>query len=79
MTLINRHRRLTPLNSIEDGKVCETELEEFNLRLYDRTEFRSLLKDAGFCEIRCLKPYSGEPAGDSEECAVFECRKMPER
>ncbi len=68
-------RSVNRYDLVKDGELCETEMEEFNLRHYDCAEFHALLEGSGFDRIKCLKPYSGESAGDSDESVVFECRK----
>ena len=68
-------RSVNRYDLMRDGELCETEMEELNLRHYDQAEFRALLKDAGFREIKCLKPYSDIYAGDADESVMFECQK----
>ncbi len=68
-------RSVNRYDLMKDGRLCETEMEEFNVRFHDRDEFRALLDGAGFTMIRCLKPYSGNDADDTDESVVFECQK----
>ncbi len=66
-------RSVSRYDLMKDGKLCETEMEALDLRYYDRAEFHSLLENAGFVAIDCVKPYSGEKP-DGDETVVFECR-----
>jgi SAM-dependent methyltransferase len=63
---------------LKDGRLLAQEFEDFELKLYELTEFRELLKRAGFTQIQALTPYSLEPideqsSGDAEDGAIFVC------
>lgn len=60
---------------VKGGQVLAVEYDDFRVRSYASTEFRALLENAGFTEIEALRPYDGEPASESDEAAVFRCRK----
>ena len=52
---------------IKDGKIIETELEEFKVRYFNTEEFKNLLKQVGFKNINTFRPFSNETT------IVFEC------
>jgi ubiquinone/menaquinone biosynthesis C-methylase UbiE len=60
---------------IKDGRLLETEWEDFNLRLYDPEEFSALLTSAGFTAVQTFKAYGTGRPDDSDETIVFECLK----
>jgi SAM-dependent methyltransferase len=60
---------------VKDGQLLASEYEDFTVRSYAAEEFRELLQQAGFVEIRILKPYADEPADDGDDAFVFEARK----
>jgi SAM-dependent methyltransferase len=60
---------------VKDGQLSATEYEDFRVRSYDCDEFRAWLVEAGFSDVRVLKPYADLPADDSDDAFVFECRK----
>jgi SAM-dependent methyltransferase len=60
---------------VAEGRVLATEYEDFRVRSYAADEFRGLLEQAGFDEIRMLKPYVDEAPDDDDDAFVFECRK----
>ena len=51
---------------IRDEQVIETEKEMFNLRWYRQSEFKDMLQQAGFSEIRCLSAYTDNPADPAD-------------
>jgi len=62
---------------LKNDKIIQTEIEKFNVRLYDdRTILLNLLKDIGFKEIRILKTFDRFSNPDDNDAAfVYECRK----
>jgi SAM-dependent methyltransferase len=60
---------------VKDGQLLATELEDFRVRSYAAEEFAALLEQAGFSEIRVLKPYADVAADEEDDAFVFECRK----
>jgi SAM-dependent methyltransferase len=60
---------------VKDGQLLATELEDFRVRSYEQEEFRALLEQAGFADIRALKPYDDASADDSDDAIVFSCRR----
>jgi hypothetical protein len=58
-----------------DGRVVETEMEEFNLRAYEAREFRALLESAGFVDVKALKAFEQRAPDEDDEGLVFECRR----
>src|SRR5262245_54776322 len=60
---------------IKDGRLLETEYEDFDLRFYDPEEFRSLLEGAGFKEIKIFKAHQFRAPDETDESIIFECSK----
>lgn len=62
---------------LKNDKIIQTEIEKFNVRLYDdRTILLKLLQDIGFREIRILKTFEPFSIPDDNDAAfVYECRK----
>jgi SAM-dependent methyltransferase len=60
---------------VQDGHLVATEVEDFAVKHYEPEAFESLLRTAGFTDIRCLQPYSQEPPDEADEGLVFECRR----
>lgn len=58
-----------------DGRVVETEMEEFNLRAYEPQEFQALLESAGFVDVKALKAFEQRAPDADDEGVVFECRR----
>jgi SAM-dependent methyltransferase len=59
----------------KDGRLLESEYDDFRVRSYASEEFRGLLEQAGFDRIEALKPYAREPADESDDAIVFCARK----
>jgi ubiquinone/menaquinone biosynthesis C-methylase UbiE len=60
---------------IKDGQLLKTEYEDFDLRLYDPEEFRTLLEAAGFKEIKIFKAHQFRAPDETDESIIFECSK----
>jgi SAM-dependent methyltransferase len=60
---------------VVDGRVVETEMEEFNLRNYEPAELRALLAETGFVDIKLLKAFEQCAPDDDDEGFVLECRR----
>jgi len=58
-----------------DGRIVETEMEEFNLRAYEAQEFQVLLERAGFVDVKVLKAFEQRAPDPDDEGLVFECRR----
>lgn len=63
---------------LKEGRLLAQEFEDFELKLYELSEFRELLTRAGFTQIQALTPYSLEPvdersSGDAEDGVIFVC------
>ncbi|MEO8903172.1 MAG: class I SAM-dependent methyltransferase [Polyangiaceae bacterium] len=58
-----------------EGRVVETEMEEFNLRAYEQQEFQTLLESAGFVDVKALKAFEQRAPDTDDEGLVFECRR----
>jgi ubiquinone/menaquinone biosynthesis C-methylase UbiE len=59
----------------KEGELLQTELEEFNLRFYELSEFRALLESSGFVDVRTYKLYQTCEADEDDETIIFECGK----
>ena len=64
-------RSLHRYELIQNGALLATEFEDFELRFHDPVAFAELLTQAGFSEIQSLKPYTLEPADDSDDGVVM--------
>ncbi|HEX5322590.1 MAG TPA: hypothetical protein VFW40_02310, partial [Capsulimonadaceae bacterium] len=62
---------------IKDGKLLETEFEDFILRRYEPGEIIGLLQEAGFVDIRAYGGYHREPPADSDSSVIVECKRSP--
>ena len=62
---------------LENNNVVQTEIEKFNVRLYDdRTILLKILQSIGFREIKILKAHDRSSQSDENDAAfVYECRK----
>lgn len=65
---------------VKDGRLLAQEFEDFELKLYEPSEFRALLNRAGFTQIEALTPYSLEPieeapAASIEDGMIFVCSR----
>jgi len=65
---------------LNEGRLLAQEFEDFELKLYELSEFRELLTNAGFAQIQALTPYSLEPlddpsSADAEDGAIFVCSR----
>jgi SAM-dependent methyltransferase len=63
---------------VKEGRLSAQEFEDFELKLYELSEFRELLRRAGFTQIQALTPYSLEPvdeqsSADADEGMIFVC------
>lgn len=58
-----------------EGRVVETEVEEFNLRAYEPQECQAMLEGAGFVDVKPLKAFEQRAPDTDDEGLVFECRK----
>jgi SAM-dependent methyltransferase len=65
---------------LKEGRLLAQEFEDFELKLYELSEFRELLTRAGFSQIQALTPYSLEPvdehsSADAEDGVIFVCAR----
>lgn len=62
---------------VDKGQIVQTEIEIFNVRIYDDPlVLISLLKDAGFREIKTIKAFNRSIDPDKGDSSiVYECRK----
>ena len=68
-------RSLARYDLFVDGRLVDTELEEYVLRHYEPDDFRQLLESAGFVEVQATRPYSGEESREEDASIVFECTR----
>jgi hypothetical protein len=61
---------------IRDGRLLETEWEDFDLRLYEAGEFSGLLESAGFTDIRMHGGYDLKPLEAADDTIIYECRRI---
>jgi SAM-dependent methyltransferase len=58
---------------IKDGRLLETEFEDFDLRRYDLAELCALLEAAGFGPARTFKTFDFAPPPETEDEVIVEC------
>lgn len=59
---------------VREGKILDTEVEPFDLRLYEPDELEPILRSAGFTDVRIHRRFEGAlQDGDGE--FVVECRR----
>jgi SAM-dependent methyltransferase len=56
----------------KDGSLIETELEDFNVLVYERDEFQKLLEAKGFINVRATKAYQDTEPDREDTTIVFE-------
>lgn len=62
---------------LKNNQIIQTEIEKFNVRLYDeRSILLKLLQEIGFREVKLLKTFDRfSNPGDNDAAFVYECRK----
>jgi hypothetical protein len=60
---------------IKDGQLLKLEYEDFDLRFYEPEEFRTLLENAGFREIKTFKAHQFRAPDEADDSVIFECSK----
>ena len=60
---------------VSEGRLIETEFEDFVVKHYELAEFSTLLEKAGFSNIHCFRPYENVPPDESDEGLLFECTR----
>lgn len=60
---------------VRQGRLVESQFEDFELKFYEPAEFRRELELAGFSAIEQWRPYATEPPEASDDAIVFSCVK----
>lgn len=60
---------------VQEGRLLETEFEDFNLRFYAPEEFSTMLTDTGFTLIQLYKTYKFSAPDDTDDTIAFACTK----
>jgi SAM-dependent methyltransferase len=60
---------------VVDGKLVETEFEDFDTRAYARDEMIGLLEEAGFRDVKMYRAYAFDEPRETDEDAVYECTR----
>ena len=60
---------------IKDGRLLETEWEEFDLRLYEAEELSVLRESSGFTGIQMHGGYDLKPLEPADDTIIVECRR----
>ena len=61
---------------VENNQPIATESEIYSLRFYDPQEFKGMLEQAGFSEVKYIKAFEyGTEASMDDTIIVFECKK----
>lgn len=68
-------RSLTRYELFVDGRLVDTELEEYTVRHYEPDDFQQLLESAGFIDVQATRPYGDEELGEEDAEIVFECTR----
>jgi SAM-dependent methyltransferase len=55
----------------KDGQLLNTELEHFATRYYEIDEFKALLEEAGFRNIKATKPFTDLPPDSDDQTILF--------
>ncbi len=69
------YKSLDRYEVFQDNKLLETELEELNLRSYQKGELEQLLTETGFADIRSLKLDEQLQSEDSDTEIAIECTR----
>jgi len=61
---------------VDHNSIIQTEIEIYKIRLYEPAELTTILKDAGFNEVKLIKAFNRNmDPEDNDEVIIFECRK----
>lgn len=69
-------RALHRYELVSDGRLLETEFEEFAVKHYELQAFANLLAMAGFVQIECLVPHERRAPTEEDDGLLFECIKV---
>ena len=58
-----------------EGRLVETEVEEYTVRFYEQDEFRKLLEANDFMVVKVTGTYEDRDPSDEDKTLVFECRR----
>ncbi|QKS70055.1 class I SAM-dependent methyltransferase [Paenalkalicoccus suaedae] len=59
----------------QHGKLLDSELEDFQVRLFDQATITRLLEETGFTEVVLAEDYKGTPASTESKELVVTCKK----
>lgn len=61
---------------VDGAQIIKTEMEYFQICLYQMGQLEEMLKAVGFSQVRCVKAYNRDMSPDSEDFTiVYECVK----
>jgi len=61
---------------IDSGSVIKTEIEEYNIKIYDPARLLEMLKQVGFKQVKTVKAFDRQTSSsENDESVVYECRK----
>ncbi len=61
---------------MDNNRIVNTEIEHFQVRMYESYHMLELLNSAGFKNIKMFKAFDkNQSPGDNDEVIVYECRK----
>lgn len=72
---IQSNESLIRYELIKDGKVVQTEFQEYAVRLYDVNDFAEILTACGFVDLSAFGQYSVENYQGGDDSFVVECKK----
>ena len=67
------HRQIMRYELFENGRLVDTELEDFAVRYYERDQLQRLLAAAGFVDIRTARSYDDTEPSDEDDTVVIDC------
>ncbi|HXH55022.1 MAG TPA: methyltransferase domain-containing protein [Gammaproteobacteria bacterium] len=72
----NVSRTICKYELVDGNDIIQTEVEIFNIRLYDSSQIIEMLTKAGFRDVKVFKPFDKFSKSDkNDELIVCECRK----
>jgi len=69
-------RAICKYELVEHNSIIRTEVEEYQVRIYEALELEEIIKSCGFKNVRMMKAFDTTAAPDAQdESIVYECRK----
>jgi SAM-dependent methyltransferase len=69
-------RAICKYELVEHNSVIRTEVEEYQVRIYEALELEEIIRSCGFKNVRMMKAFDSTAVpGAQDESIVYECRK----